>query len=217
MQVGDGEAVGEVEQAIHFEDVGRIKVEFAQQQAAVIVRHAARHFQTHHGGETALAQFAGDHRQQIVGHFLVAADVGVAGDAEGVHAVDCHAGKEFADMAGDELFDGQQAAARRRRFFRRFDPAAGGDLEAREMGGALLRVFEDDGQGEAEVGDEGEGVAGIDGERGQDGVDFLLKSGVQHFLLPRAEVIVVADINARLRRAGRGAGFLPRWRSWCGA
>jgi hypothetical protein len=65
-------------------DIVAVQVKLICKSASMSGRHAVVHFQPHHRGKAALAQLLVDHVEQIVGLFLVAREVGVARDAEGI-------------------------------------------------------------------------------------------------------------------------------------
>lgn len=80
-----------------------------------------------------------------------------------------------------------------------------GDLDAREAGfGGLGRArgFDEDPEVEREVGDEGEAVAGVYGEGGEDGEDFALIPGGERGLFLRGEVVVGDDPDSFVAEVG---------------
>ena len=72
--------------------------------------HPAADLEAHDRREAAVAQLRLDHRQQIVGLFLVALGVGVARDAEQLAGLDLHAGKEQVEVVRHDVFERHEAA-----------------------------------------------------------------------------------------------------------
>jgi len=127
-----------------------------------VLRHLLIHLQAHHAAELALPDALFDGFQQIFGFQFLDGDIGVAGDVEGVHIDDLHAGEEGVHVGGDDLFDpdiGFLAAGAR--------ALAGGSVHARQghqrgqrighfdAGEALVAagIADEDGEVEAEIGD----------------------------------------------------------------
>ena len=59
-----------------------VEAEFRGEHAAMGRVHALGDFHPHDRREAAVAQFGLDQREQVVGFFLVALGIGIAGDAE---------------------------------------------------------------------------------------------------------------------------------------
>ena len=71
----------------------------------------------HRRAEPAAGQLAFQRLQQVLVAVLVDLQVGVAGDPERRALDDLHAGEQLAEVGGDQVLDGQERdAARRRRW-----------------------------------------------------------------------------------------------------
>ena len=132
--------------------------------------------------------------EQVNGFFLVKGEVAVAGDTVG-HAVQHGiAGEEFGDIHFDDLLDGDEEIAE---FGRQLDEA----LEiVRHLHGGKDRLFaaavKQHADIEALVEDEGEGVAPIHRQRGQHGIDGIVKKALAeaHLIVPQR--LAVENQNA---------------------
>ncbi len=75
--------IAHLQHPVGFEDVfAFIEAEFSGEHSAPGRVHPLDDFESHDGRETAVAQLGFNQREQIIGFFLVALGVGVAGDAE---------------------------------------------------------------------------------------------------------------------------------------
>ena len=110
--------------------------------------------------------------EQVVGFELLDGHLGVARDPEGVGVDDLHAGEELVEVGGDELLEPHEVAlAARRSVGGR--PCRGHRDQARQRARHLdageellaVRVAQQHGEVEAQVGDVGERPAGVEGER----------------------------------------------------
>ncbi len=170
---GDGPQPVEVEGPPDDIDVVVGEVELPGQQFAHLVGHGLVDLEAHRPPEPAPAQLHLDRGQQIVGLVLLEGQVGVAGDPEGMVALDVHAREERAEVGGDDLVERYEPLPVRR------DDEAGQQRWHLDPGKTALparRVAHDHRQVERQVGDVGEGVAGVDRQRGQDREDSALRT-----------------------------------------
>ena len=160
-------------------------VELTDEQLADLVGRVGLDLEADRLAEPAPTQLHLDRREQVVGLLLLEGQVGVAGDAEGDRLQDVHAGEQVVEVGGDDLLERDEALAvghddepgqHRRHLHPREPPVAG------------HRVPEHDGQVQRQVGDVGEGVAGIDRERREHREDAVLE------LLDEVLVVVVVEL-----------------------
>ena len=129
--------------------------------------------EAHGATEAAAAQLHLDGGEQVVGLLLLERQVGVAGDPERAVLVELHAGEQLGELRGDHLLERDEAV--RRRAGRGSGAAAAapspGRSAARPVSGSRTITAEV----QREVGDVGERMAGVDGERREDREDPLLE------------------------------------------
>ena len=161
---------GVVERVGALVDVLRLDVELADEEGAHLLGHGLVDFEPHRPPEPPPPQLHLDGHQQVVGLLLLEGEVGVARDPERVVALDLHPRKKGLEVGGDHLLQGDPS------------PAVGQGEEAGEErrdldpGEAALPaggVAHDDGEVEREVGDVGEGVPRVHGQRGEHREDPL--------------------------------------------
>jgi hypothetical protein len=198
IQIGQLRAVRQVDQPVALVHLLRLHLQLAHQQPAHLQRHVPVHLQPHRRGEAPLAQLLGDHRKEVFRLVVVARHVGVAGDAEGIHRHHLHPPEERSGVGLDHVLHGDEVEAVLG--VRNGDPAsrARGDLDAREVHGAARAVAQQDRQRQAQVRDEGEGVPGVDGERGEHGVELLAEEEIQPRALPLVQLGVARHQHPRL-------------------
>ena len=130
---------------------------------------------------------------------VVELEVGVAGDAERHVVEDLHAREQPAEVRGDHLLERHEATAVRQRH----EPGKDrGDLHPGEALHAALRVPDGDGEVQRQVGDVGEGMRRVDGQRGEHRVHEVLERPLQLGLVGRVEVVPVEEADARLLESG---------------
>ena len=169
---GERHQVLEGERPLHLVELGFAELELVEEEVEHPARHPLGDLQPHHGGEAALAELLLDHFQQVLGGLLVAVDVGVAGHPEGVGLDDLHAGEQAVEVVGDHLFERHEAERLRhlhpaRQHVRRLDPG--------EAGRRVSRRLDRDGERQADVRDEREGVGGVDRQRRQHGEELAVE------------------------------------------
>ncbi len=131
-------------------------------------------------------------------------DGGVAGEAEGHDIADNHAGEEVLEVVADELIEGEESDGVPIELD--FEEAGEdiGDFDtSEEVLGRVGRADEDT-EVFREVGDEGELVAGIDREWGEDGEDIFSVPFVGFGAFGIFELIVEEDEDAGIRELGEG-------------
>ena len=179
------------------------------QERAELLGRAVGYLKAHHVAEAALFHQILDGFQQIVGFVLLDLHVGIARDAEQPGVDDSVAGEQRAEVFGDQIFQQDDVAvtdvgveAERGIGFGLLVPGdedeAGdvvGALQAGEPGDAVTAAQLDD-EVEAGIGNRGEGVARIDGLRGQDGVDFVPEVAVEELALLFREVRIAHQAYA---------------------
>ena len=140
-----------------------VVVELGQQQPPQRLRHPRIHLEPHDLGESPVADFLLDHRQQVVGLVGVDLEIGVPGDPERVGPQDLDAGKQRFEIGRDDQLErhvpvGPGSGTHRARIFGTLTP-----------GKPLLAVVapEHHRQRQGEVGDVGERVGRIHRQRGQ--------------------------------------------------
>ena len=142
--------------------------------------------------EAPAAELLLEGEQQVVGGVVVEGQVGVAGDPEDARGAQRHAGEELAEVGDQDLLErgepvalgeGQQAGD------------VGGDLDPGEPDGVVGGVADLDAHVERQVGDVREGVAGVDGERGDHRQDQPVEELVEVLAVRGAEVLPVDDLD----------------------
>ncbi len=152
--------------------------------------------------EAPAAQLHLDGDQEVVRLVLLEGEVGVAGDPEGVVVADGHPREERVQVGRDHLLERHEALAVGHHH------EAGQRRRHLHPGDAPLprcRVLHLDHQVEGQVRDVREGVAGVDGQRGQHGVDLTLED------LDEVPTVIVVEggpageADARLGQPGHDA------------
>ena len=189
----------EVEQPVDLVDVGVVELERAQQRLAQRLAHPRPDLEAHHLAEAAAAQLLLDGAQQVVG-LVVDLEVGVARDAEDVVVDDLHAREERVQVLGDQVLERDERA-----------PVADRDearehllrhLHARERLLLGLRVADEHGEREREVGDVRERAAEPHGQRREHGEDLAPEALVELRAVLRADLVAVLDPDAVLGERG---------------
>ena len=178
VEVGQLHQSAQAERAGQHVHIAHGHLELAYEQLLDLLGHLRLHLETDGTPEPPPVELRLDGEEQIVRLFLLDLEVGVAGDAE--------------DVMGEHLDPGEQPLeSRRDQGLQRHEAvAADGPREldeAREdrrdlhAGEALVavRVAEQYGKIEREVGDVGEGMRGIDGQRREDGEDEVLEDLIE--------------------------------------
>ena len=142
-----------------------------------------------------------DHFGKIVGLFLVAAHVGIARHAKRMHALDLHSAKQLTDVVRNDLLHRHEVHGRVERLP---PPAVARHLDTGEVLGAAGRMAQDDGQRQAQVGDERKRAPRVYGQRREHREDIGLEVLVERGLLIGVEgvVVVYAHAGAGLERGG---------------
>ena len=161
--------------------------------------------EAHGPAEAAAAQLDLDRGEQVVGLLLLEGEVGVAGDPEGVVALDLHAREQRVEVGGDDLLERHEALA----VGHHHEP--GQQQRHLHPGEAPLvgdRVAHDDGQVQRQVRDVRERVAGVDGQRREHREDALLEHLVEVLAVVLVELVPAgehdADLGAGRARSRRG-------------
>ena len=162
--------------------------------------HARLHLEAHHPGETlAGVQHLLHGLEQVVGLGLGDLLLGAAGHPKGVVTHDVHAGEEGGQVGGDDLLHGHQPP-----LGPHFEEPGEqrGHLDSGEAALAGCRIVEGHRQVHRKVGDEGEGVGGVEAERGEHGVDVPLEHLVGGVALLLLQVLPGGQVDAVLGQAG---------------
>src|SRR6266700_7280670 len=89
-------------QAIELVEVGLLQIKKSEEQIAEIWWTICFYFETYGIAATGAPQFLFDCAKQIFRFLFVDVEIAVARNAEGVHAVEHQAGKEFGDIMFDQ-------------------------------------------------------------------------------------------------------------------
>ena len=177
--------------------------EVAHEDGADLLGHVLPHLEPHDRTEVPLADNLHDRGQQIVRFIVLDLHVGIARDAERVGRADLEARKQQVEIGRDQLLDPHELAARRI-VQAEFVPATARRAnqprqERRHLDAGealpLVPVVDHHGQVQAQVGDVGEGMAGIEGERRQDREDLALEVSTQLAPLLHGKVVVGNDLD----------------------
>jgi hypothetical protein len=202
--------LGQPEQAGHLDDLLERDVELAREQAPEVGRHLRRDDQRHHRAEAPLAQRVLQLLDEILG-VLLEIEVGVAQHAKRVVADDPHAGEEHVEVRRHQLLERQHRPAAGHRHEAR--QQARRHLDAREAQLAVLGIAQLDGEVEAEVGEEGERVRRIDGERRQHREDLVAEQRRQRRAPLAVEVAPGGDAQALVAHHGQQLAGAARQRA----
>ncbi len=174
-------------------------VELTAEQLADLGDHVAVDLEAHGPPEAAPAQLELDGHEEVVGLLLLEREVGVAGDAEGEVVLDLHALEEAVEVGRDDLLE-------------RHEPLAVGEHHEPRQRGRHLHpgeapllgepVAHGDREVERQVGDVGEGVAGVDGQRREHREDAVLELLDQHLAVVLVEVVPARQHHAVVGQAG---------------
>ena len=201
VQVGTVQGVdapepAQVERRADPEDAVGTHLELGRQQVRQLLAHVGLDLEAERLAEAAAAQLHLDGHEEVVGLVLFEGEVGVAGDPEGVVVPDGHPGEQRLQVGRDDLLERHEALAVGH------DHEAGQRRRDLDPGDAALprrRVLHLDHQVERQVRDVGEGVARVDGQRREHGVDLALEDLDQVLT-----VVVVERGPAREADAGLG-------------
>ena len=191
------------------EDVLVAQAQGAHEVAAHEGADGVLDLQAHAVAEAALLELLLHGGQQVLGVVLLDLQVLVAGDPEQVVLQDVHAGEEVVEVAGDDLLQGDEGGAGG--LVRGLELAAGDGDQARqrrrdlEPGEVLLAgagVAQQHGEVEGQARDVGEGVGGVDGQRGEHRVDLVAEVAGEPLGLALVEVLPVDDLDIVLGQAG---------------
>ena len=180
----------------HLVEVVGAELQLPQEQLPDTGRHPGVDLEAHGPAEAPLAELHLDGGQEVVGFLVADHEVGIAGHPEGVGRLDLHAREEHREVFGDHLFQRVEPGA----VGRDLEPGQQRrDLHPGEAALAVAPVPHHDGEVQRQVGDIGEGVAGVDGQGREDGEELLFEPlrGARHGGPPRYP-------------AGRRAGCRPR-------
>ena len=172
----DAPQAAEVQWRTDPEDAVRAHLELGRQEVRQVLAHVGLDLEPEGLAEATAAQLHFDGDQEVVRLVLFESEVGVAGDPEGVVVADGHAGEQRVQVGGDDLLERDEALAVGH------DDEAGQGRRHLDPGDASLArggVLHLDHQVEREVRDVREGVAGIDRQRGEHGVDLALEDLVE--------------------------------------
>ena len=199
-QVGDLVQSAQIDRTPDAVDRAGGQLELPQQQFEQLLRHRVGHLEADRPLEAAAAQLHLHRDQQVLGVLVVEGEVGVAGDPEGVVLQQLHAREEHVEMGGDDVLEGDEPVG----------PLGGGnppgegvgDLHPGEATLGVDGVAHQHGQVQRQVRDEREGVAGVDGQRGEHREDPLLEVLAEMVALPRFEVGDREQVDALGRQLG---------------
>ena len=170
-EIVDAHQAQQIQRPVDTENVLAGQAEVVGEAVEGELVHAILDFQAHGGAAAQVAQLVLDALEEIFGLLLVDVEVAVAGDAEGEGAVDTVAGEELVGAELDDFAEEDEpfrAAGRGGDLHHaREDPGHGQDGEeplVLRRGGVVDR----DDDVERLVAQLGEGMRGIDGQRGED-------------------------------------------------
>ena len=200
VDVGQRHEVSLAQRSAHVVDVVVLQFQLALEEVGHAAWHVLGHLQPHHRRKLLLAQLLRDHVHQIVGLVLAAGHVRVARHPERIGGHDAHARKERAQVVEDDLL---QRHEMERVIQRHPTGPAGRDLHPRKDHLVAHRVGEEDAQAETQVGQEGERVARVHGQRRQHGVDLAAVVVFQRGLLHIAQLVVAVDAQTVFGQRGQ--------------
>ncbi len=194
--------VAQPERAIDLPDVLGRQLEMAHEQAAHGVAHGWLDHERHHVVEPPPVDALLHRLEQVARFQLLDRDLGVPDHAEWVRLDDPRAGKQPAEVGGEELLEPGQRdrrAARTRIRGRHGDQPRQhvGHFHAGEVPAAIGTV-EQHRQVEAEIGDARERVAGVHAQGRADGKHHVLEVGRERLLLGGRKRLVIGEDDAVL-------------------
>ena len=204
--VGHGHQAHEVDGAFDLVEVGGCEAEMAEQEFAQLRRAGVGHFEAHAGAVFAVVQLAFDGGAQVGEVFFVDGEVAVAREAELVAAFHFHAGEKQVDVF---VQDGRQkdkavfAAAEFRRQFHhaRQDARRLDDGHARGAAEGVA-AFELHGEIERFVERAGEGMGGVEADRGEYRPQFAVEIAFDPGALISRPVAAAVEMDACLSERG---------------
>ena len=207
MQLGDVGVGDLVERAVVHEALGLVDVlgihlQLVHEELEDARVGAGGDLEAHHAREATLLEEVLRGFQEILGVLVVALHLGVSGDAEGEDLQDLHAGEEVVEVVLDDLLHGDEVVAALEAEEPRGDL---GHLDAREELLALAGAAQHDAERDAHVADEREAVAGVDGERREDGEDAAAEPRLGLHALRIVELLPAQDADAVGRQARQHA------------
>ena len=175
-----------------------MQVELTHEQLEHLVADRIGDLEAYGTVEATAAKLHLDGFQQVVGFFLLDRQVGVAGDPEGGGLLDDHPGEQRLEVGDDEILGGQQALV------------VDGN-QAREQVGHLhpgetslhrVGVADERGDRQRQIGDVGERMARVDGERCEHGEHPLLVDLRHRLAVEGTQLVPVDDRDPRLGERG---------------
>ena len=197
----DGDKLLEIvqgEQAVDEEDLVRRHGKRLGNQLAQALGHGRLDLEADHRPAAAALQRTLEEADQVFRLFLHL-DVRIADDAEGALPVDPIAGEEAMDEQRHRLFEADEtilAVLVRRQPDEALDRAWHAQERRHAMAVGLARHLQGDGQ--AEIGDEGERVRRVDGERGQHREDRIEEIVLQPFAVGVADLGGIDKVDVGL-------------------
>ncbi len=188
----DGPQAVEPERTGEPVDVVRTETQFVGEAFDGPLRGAGVDLQADHRQEAAAAEFLLEGQQQVVGSVVVEGQVGITGDPEDAGLPDIHPREQLIDEGHQGLFQRDEPVAPGQR-----EEAGhiGGDLDPGEARGVIIPVADLHPHVEREVGDVGEGMAGIHRERSDHGQDQPFEDLVQVGLVTTVQGLPVAQLD----------------------
>lgn len=168
---GQGEELSEIEGPSDAINIVRRKVEVTEEVGFHFYGAIEAEFEANGCSAVSLLEFFFDGEEEVVGFFFVDIEFAIAGDAGGPSPNDLGSGKDFTDEVADEIGEEDKLFLGRILGGQRNEPRNSSGYLDKGMSGRFLvseRGIEDD-EIDRFIEKLREGVAGIDGEWGEDG------------------------------------------------
>ena len=199
--------VASAEGPVHLVDLVLGDLELLLEELSHALGRLRGDLETHDRAESAAPHLLLDRREEVGGLVLLDLDVRVARHAEEVRGNDLEAGEELSEVRLDERLEeeilrllGLDLLLALEELAEREEARHGlRHLDARELRLARLRVLHLDGEVQGEVREERERMAGVHGERREDGQDVASEVGARGFTLRVVQVGPREDRDPRRR------------------
>ena len=200
VDVGDGEEAAQVERGGQPVDLAVADLQLAGQHVEHLGIDVVLDLEPDRRAETAPGQLLLQGGEEVLGVVLLDLEVLVAGDAEGEVLLHEHPGEELVEVARDDVLERDEALALDLGVDVLLDEDEAGearrDLDPGEVLRAGLRVLQQHGEVERQAGDVGEGVRGVDRERGEHREDTVGEEVVERVPVVLVEVVPAHDGDA---------------------
>ncbi len=199
VEVGDA---GEVDLAVGAEDLPAVEVEVDAEELEHALVGAGFDFEPDDVALAAVVQLFADGLEQRAGLFFLQVEIAVASDAEGCAADDGVAGEEALGVGFDEFLQGEDADIAVG--CGQQDPALerAGDVDDAEHRDVATLAPEEESEAEGLVEDARKRVGGVDGDGGEQRVDFALVIGLGEVAFVVAQAFPAEQMDALVCECG---------------